>query len=442
MAQPRPVPSVVRKQLQEDNNVSNPQLEVISNYTLGRSLGKGSMGKVKLGTHNVTGEKVAVKIVPRVGPKTTHVKHLAEENNREMRTVREGHVMMLLHHPNIVGLKDLIVIGRYMYIFMDYVDGVQLLTYIVNNKRLTEYRAREIARQVVSALDYMHRNSIVHRDLKVENILINKHGHVKIIDFGLSNLFAPEKKLTTYCGSLYFAAPELLCAQPYRGPEVDIWSLGVVLFVMVTGSVPFDDNNMPAMHEKIKRGHVMYPAYISDSLYHLLRHMFITDPCKRIILADVIRHPWLNMDHDRPVKNYLPLRKPLSFGNLDPDTLKLMTRSFHFGTLTEIQAKLHVILESHLYQSAAQYVADCQTMKHTSLLSEMNYPACYDDPQSVPAAYHPLISVYYLLKERQQRISSSKPDTSPTQILTPRERTLLSSDEMACLVPLISSDQS
>ncbi|KAG0189407.1 serine/threonine-protein kinase KIN2 [Apophysomyces sp. BC1034] len=435
--QPKPVVPIVHKELSNSDDTADSHLEVVSNYTLGRSLGKGSMGKVKLGVHNVTGEKVAVKIVPRADPTATQVRCLARENNREMRTVREGHMMMLLNHPNIVALKDLVVLGRYMYILMDYVDGAQLLTYIVNNKRLAENRARDIARQVVSALDYMHRNSIVHRDLKVENILVDKRGLVKIIDFGLSNLFAPEKMLTTYCGSLYFAAPELLRAQPYRGPEVDIWSLGVVLFVMVTGSVPFDDNNMPAMHDKIKRGHVMYPSYISDSLYHLLRHMFITNPSERIILADIIRHPWLNQDYDKPVQNHMPLRKPLVFDELDPQILDLMTRSFHFGTLTQIQAKLHVILESNRYQNAARYVADCKVMKHATLPLEIGYSGLYDDPQSVPAAYHPLVSVYYLLKEQQQakRLGSS------AQLLSQIETTALLLGNTYDIIPSIKNDR-
>jgi serine/threonine protein kinase len=145
----------------------------------------------------------------------------------------------------------------------EYVNGGQMLDYIISHPRLKESKARKFSRQVASALDYCHRNSIVHRDLKIENILISKTGDIKIIDFGLSNLFSPRNHLKTFCGSLYFAAPELLQAKAYLGPEVDVWSFGIVLYVLVCGKVPFDDQSMPALHAKIKKGLVDYPGWLS-----------------------------------------------------------------------------------------------------------------------------------------------------------------------------------
>jgi serine/threonine protein kinase len=153
----------------------------------------------------------------------------------------------------------------------EYVNGGQMLDYIISHGRLKEKQARKFSRQIASALDYCHRNSIVHRDLKIENILISKTGDIKIIDFGLSNLFAPQSHLKTFCGSLYFAAPELLQAKAYTGPEVDVWSFGIVLYVLVCGKVPFDDQSMPALHAKIKKGLVDYPNWLSPgkSKYYL-----------------------------------------------------------------------------------------------------------------------------------------------------------------------------
>jgi serine/threonine protein kinase len=145
----------------------------------------------------------------------------------------------------------------------EYVNGGQMLDYIISHGKLKEKQARKFSRQIASALDYCHRNSIVHRDLKIENILISKTGDIKIIDFGLSNLFAPRGHLKTFCGSLYFAAPELLQARAYTGPEVDVWSFGIVLYVLVCGKVPFDDQSMPALHAKIKKGIVDYPSWLS-----------------------------------------------------------------------------------------------------------------------------------------------------------------------------------
>ena len=154
-----------------------------------------------------------------------------------------------------------------------------MLDYIISHGRLKEKQARKFARQVASALDYCHRNSIIHRDLKIENILISKTGDIKIIDFGLSNLFSPQTHLKTFCGSLYFAAPELLQAKQYTGPEVDLWSFGIVLYVLVCGKVPFDDQSMPQLHAKIKKGYVEYPPWLSqgmESFWHASQSYSLT----------------------------------------------------------------------------------------------------------------------------------------------------------------------
>ncbi|EPB92663.1 CAMK/CAMKL/KIN1 protein kinase [Mucor circinelloides 1006PhL] len=406
------------------NNKTSP-LTCIDDYEFHRSLGKGSMGKVKLGVHVVSGEKVAVKIVRRANfqingftssgkPRTKEqmMKEKVKEEIRELRTIREAHIMMLLRHPHIVQLRNLVAAGPYFYILMDYVNGGQLLHYIVKRQKLTEQHARQFSRQIVSALDYMHRNSIVHRDLKIENILIDKAGrNIKIIDFGLSNLFCPERRLTTYCGSLYFAAPELLRASPYRGPEIDIWSLGVVIYVMVTGSVPFDDKSMPGLHEKIKRGQVAYPAHVSPSCRDLLSRIFVINPTKRIILADVLRHEWMNQGYNKAIKNYLPLRLPI-VPPLAPNILQHMTRGFNMGNAEDIRVKMEMIIKSQVYRSAAEHVARIQ---HTSTVSTPQdlIAKPYDDPQTEPAAYHPLLSLYHLTRERLSHQEMEQESDSP-----------------------------
>ncbi|KAG2199943.1 hypothetical protein INT47_009269 [Mucor saturninus] len=401
-------------------------LSCIDDYEFHRSLGKGSMGKVKLGIHAVTGEKVAVKIVRRANfqingftlqgkPRTKEqmLKEKVKEETRELRTIREAHIMMLLRHPHIVQLKNLVAVGPYFYILMDYVNGGQLLHYIVKRQKLSESHARHFSRQILSALDYMHRNSIVHRDLKIENILIDKHGqNIKIIDFGLSNLFCPERRLTTYCGSLYFAAPELLSATPYRGPEIDVWSLGVVIYVMVTGSVPFDDKSMPGLHDKIKRGLVAYPAHLSPECKDLLSRIFVTDPTKRIILADVIRHTWVNQGYQKIIKTYLPLRLPVS-PPLAPHILQHMTRGFNMGNAQDIQLKMEMIIKSTVYRSAADHVARLQHLFDNDAYGD------YDDPQTMPAAYHPLLSIYHLTRERLSHQEMEQESDSPVSMKQP-----------------------
>lgn len=262
---------------------------ILGDYTLSKTLGAGSMGKVKLAHHNITGEKVsnrhpslgrvcmssprpqlAVKILPRATPPSGSTsnpdavaKQASKDASKEIRILREAALSMLLHHPYICGMREMIVHAHHYYMVQEYVNGGQMLDYIISHGRLRERVARKFARQIGSALDYCHKNNVVHRDLKIENILISQTGNIKIIDFGLSNLYDPIHHLSTFCGSLYFAAPELLNAKVYTGPEVDVWSFGVVLYVLVCGKVPFDDQSMPALHAKIKRGLVEYPVWLS-----------------------------------------------------------------------------------------------------------------------------------------------------------------------------------
>ncbi|KAI9494371.1 hypothetical protein BDB00DRAFT_938367 [Zychaea mexicana] len=395
--------------------------KVIGNYTLITTLGSGSMGKVKLAMHNITHDKLAVKIVPRSF--ATEVKNEKDGENREIRTIREASIMLLLYHPHIVSLKELVVLDPYYYLFMEYVGGGQLLDYIISHGKLKEKHARRFARQIVSALDYCHRNSIVHRDLKIENILISQSGHVKIIDFGLSNLFSPRSHLSTFCGSLYFAAPELLHAKAYTGPEVDVWSFGIVLYVLVCGKVPFDDQSMPALHAKIKRGHVDYPSHLSSECKNVLSRMLVTNPNHRATISEIVVHPWMNRGYDGPVDNHLPDRAPLLLP-VDMEVIRNMT-GFGFGSEAEIKQQLESIITSEDYQKAAKTLAKrsrssasrMQHHHHPSPIpsSRKPYSMPNDDPQSIPAAYHPLVSIYYLVKERMERerraaASSSDPE--------------------------------
>ncbi|TFK70981.1 Pkinase-domain-containing protein [Pluteus cervinus] len=335
---------------------------ILGDYTLSKTLGAGSMGKVKLATHNITSERLAVKILPRVypgapptnGDSTTAKQQAAKDASKEIRTLREAALSMLLHHPYICGMREMIVHQHHYYMVFEYVNGGQMLDYIISHGRLRERVARKFARQIGSALDYCHQNSVVHRDLKIENILISQTGNIKIIDFGLSNLYDPISHLSTFCGSLYFAAPELLNARVYTGPEVDVWSFGVVLYVLVCGKVPFDDQSMPALHAKIKRGLVEYPVWLSAECKHLLSRMLVTNPTARATLHEVLNHPWMNRGFPGPPAPHLLHREPLHADELDPQVIRNM-KGFEFGTDDEIERKLVTILSSDSYLRAIQY---------------------------------------------------------------------------------------
>ncbi|KAF8346312.1 hypothetical protein F5887DRAFT_883567 [Amanita rubescens] len=336
---------------------------ILGDYTIGKTLGAGSMGKVKLAVHNVSGEKLAIKILPRVNPAPpppngatldpVAAKQASKDASKEIRTLREAALSMLLHHPYICGMREMIVHQHHYYMVFEYINGGQMLDYIISHGRLRERVARKFARQIGSALDYCHQNNVVHRDLKIENILISQTGNIKIIDFGLSNLYDPIAQLSTFCGSLYFAAPELLNARVYTGPEVDVWSFGVVLYVLVCGKVPFDDQSMPALHAKIKRGLVEYPVWLSAECKHLLSRMLVTNPSNRASLHEVLSHPWMVRGFNGSPDPHLVRREPLRVDELDRNVIRDM-KGFEFGTEDDIEKRLIRILESDTYVRAVQ----------------------------------------------------------------------------------------
>ena len=296
-------------------------------------------------------------------------KEAGKSVSKEIRTLREAALSMLLYHPNICGMREMIVRQHNYYMVFEHVGGRQMLDYIVNHGRLQGSAARKFARQIGSALGYCHRNDVVHRHLTLENILVSHTENIKIIDFGLSNVYDPSNHLATACGS-YFPAPELLDAKVYTGPEVDVWSFGAVLYVLVCGKVPFDDQNMPALHAKIEWGVVEYPNWLSAGTFrapmsisgidlirveckHLLSCMLMTNSSTRATLTEVMNHPWMTRSFHGPPDLHLVYREPLRSGELDMDVIRGM-KGFWFGTEEEIEKKLLDVLESGQYSGAVR----------------------------------------------------------------------------------------
>ncbi|PGH07725.1 CAMK/CAMKL/KIN1 protein kinase [Helicocarpus griseus UAMH5409] len=391
-------------------------------WALGKTIGAGSMGKVKLAKNLETGEQVAVKIIPRHSTEEHRGNRDAEraDRSKEIRTAREAAIVTLLNHPYVCGMRDVVRTNYHWYMLFEYVNGGQMLDYIISHGKLKEKQARKFARQIASALDYCHRNSIVHRDLKIENILISKTGDIKIIDFGLSNLYSPKSQLKTFCGSLYFAAPELLQARQYVGPEVDVWSFGIVLYVLVCGKVPFDDQSMPQLHAKIKKGVVEYPQGLSSDCRHIISRMLVTDPKQRASLNEIINHPWMTKGFNGPPENYLPHREPLQLP-LDPEIIQRMT-GFDFGPPDFITAQLTKVIESDDYQNAVRLsqrehptptpvnekrrgVFDFYKRRNSTSKDTLTSPSAevVHPPGDLLNGYNPLISIYYLVREKRDR---------------------------------------
>ena len=394
-------------------------------WELGKTIGAGSMGKVKLARNKETGEQVAVKIVPRHstdGEHRTEAERQRADQSKETRTAREAAIVTLADHPYICGMRDVMRTNYHWYMLFEYVNGGQMLDYIISHGRLKEKQARKFGRQIASALDYCHRNSIVHRDLKIENILISKTGDIKIIDFGLSNLFSPRGHLKTFCGSLYFAAPELLQAKQYTGPEVDVWSFGIVLYVLVCGKVPFDDQSMPQLHAKIKKGYVEYPPWLTPECRNLIARMLTTNPAERASLQEIMNHPWMTKGFNGPPDNYVPGRRPLQLP-LDPLVIDKMT-GFDFGSPDVIMSHLTRTIESEEYQRAArsaekrnasQQQPDSERRRGVFDFYKRRNSISSRDTLNTPSseavqlgrdpnnAFDPLISIYFLAQEKLER---------------------------------------
>ncbi|MEW5301429.1 MAG: hypothetical protein WDW36_004289 [Sanguina aurantia] len=264
-------------------NYSNGAEFFLANYRLGKTLGIGSFGKVKVAEHVLTGHKVAIKILNR---KKIQAMDMEEKVRREIKILR------LFMHPHIIRLYEVIETPSDIYVVMEYVKTGELFDYIVEKGRLMEDEARHFFQQIVSGVEYCHRNMVVHRDLKPENLLLDSKMSLKIADFGLSNVMRDGHFLKTSCGSPNYAAPEVISGKLYAGPEVDVWSCGVILYALLCGSLPFDDENIPNLFKKIKGGIYNLPSHLSPGARDLIPRMLLVDSLKRITIPEIRQHPW------------------------------------------------------------------------------------------------------------------------------------------------------
>ncbi|KAJ8356456.1 hypothetical protein SKAU_G00192500 [Synaphobranchus kaupii] len=256
----------------------------VGNYRLLKTIGKGNFAKVKLARHILTGREVAIKIIDKTQLNPTSLQKL----------FREVRIMKILNHPNIVKLFEVIETEKTLYLVMEYASGGEVFDYLVAHGRMKEKEARAKFRQIVSAVQYCHQKHIVHRDLKAENLLLDADMNIKIADFGFSNEFTLGSKLDTFCGSPPYAAPELFQGKKYNGPEVDVWSLGVILYTLVSGSLPFDGQNLKELRERVLRGKYRIPFYMSTDCENLLKRFLVLNPTKRGTLEQIMKDRWIN----------------------------------------------------------------------------------------------------------------------------------------------------
>ncbi|WAR57804.1 hypothetical protein PtB15_5B34 [Puccinia triticina] len=258
----------------------------IGEFEIVKTLGHGSFGKVKLAKHKLTRLNVAMKFLSK--------KKILTQEMRD-RVKREIEYLSFLRHPHIIKLYDVIQDNTDIVMVIEYLKG-ELFDYIVHVGKMPEHDARRFFQQIICAVEYCHLHNIVHRDLKPENLLLDHNLNVKIADFGLSNIMRDGDFLKTSCGSPNYAAPEVISGKLYAGPEIDIWSCGVILFVMLCGRLPFDDDHIPMLFKKINSGLYSLPPHLSSGSRHLLSRMLVVDVNKRITIPEIRELDWFKQD--------------------------------------------------------------------------------------------------------------------------------------------------
>uniref|UniRef100_A0A183CE44 non-specific serine/threonine protein kinase n=1 Tax=Globodera pallida TaxID=36090 RepID=A0A183CE44_GLOPA len=312
------------------------QIQWVGAYKLEKTLGKGQTGLVKTGTHCITGKKVAVKIVNK------------EKLNESVlqKVEREIAIMKLIEHPHILQLFDVYENKKYLYLLLEHVSGGELFDYLVKKGRLMAKEARKFFRQIISAIDFCHAHNICHRDLKPENLLLDERNNIKVADFGMASLQVDGSMLETSCGSPHYACPEVIRGEKYDGRKADVWSCGVILYALLVGALPFDDDNLRNLLEKVKKGLFHIPHFVPADCQTLLRSMVEVDPAKRISLQEVLKHPWVTGSTKSEIELEMPVAQVVETHiipneeNIDPDVFRHMTNLGCFKDKEKLVAEL------------------------------------------------------------------------------------------------------
>ncbi|KAL1809774.1 hypothetical protein ACET3Z_026764 [Daucus carota] len=267
---------------------------IFHKYEMGRLLGQGTFAKVYYGRNIDTSENVAIKVIN---------KDQVKKEGMMDQIQREISVMRLVRHPNVVELKEVLATKQKIFFIMEYIKGGELFARVAKG-RLKEDVAKKYFQQLISAVDYCHSRGVYHRDLKPENLLLDENGDLKVSDFGLSAL--PEQLrndglLHTQCGTPAYVAPEVLRRKGYDGAKADIWSCGVILYVLLAGFLPFQDENMMKMYNKVFKSEYEFPPWMSSEAKRLISKLLVADPAKRITISAIMRVPWFSKGFTRSI---------------------------------------------------------------------------------------------------------------------------------------------
>lgn len=271
------------------NEESTNGVVLFGKYEIGRLLGVGASAKVYHATNIETGKSVAVKVISK--------KKLINNGEFAANIEREISILRRLHHPNIIDLFEVLASKSKIYFVVEFAEAGELYEEVAKKEKLTEDHARRYFRQLISAVKHCHSRGVFHRDLKLDNLLLDENDNLKVTDFGLSavkNQIRPDGLLHTVCGTPSYVAPEILAKKGYDGAKADVWSCGVVLFTVTAGYLPFNDYNITVLYRKIYRGQFRFPKWMSCDLKNLLSRMLDTNPKTRISVDEILEHPWFS----------------------------------------------------------------------------------------------------------------------------------------------------
>ena len=337
----------------ESSNNSNNDFQknkILCDFIIKEKIGEGTFSTVKLAINRQTHEKVAIKIMQKN-------KIILDEDKKRLE--REIQVLKILRHPNLVQLYSVVETDEKIYLIMEYIKGIELFDYIVNKKKLSEKEAFIFFQQIISGIEYLHKVKYIHRDIKPENILIKPNTKkLTIVDFGLSNKFNNYKKdlFQSACGSPSYAAPEMLHEEKYSGPPVDIWSSGVVLYAMLCGYLPFEDDNNDELYNKIIKGKFDIPNHVSDKAKDLLNKILVTNPKKRLNISQIKNHPWFQLYNTQGnikinISEGLDLAKYII--PIDEEIVKIISKKYN---INEEEIRISILKNKHNDISTIYYL--------------------------------------------------------------------------------------
>ena len=313
-------------------------------FILGEEIGKGTFGVVRLATHIITNEKVAVKML--------YKERILKEESSKKRLEKEIKILKVLRHKNIVQLYNVFQTSSTIFLVIEHIHGKELFDIIVKKKKLSEIESLYYFQQLISGIEYLGKLGIAHRDLKPENLMIDSRKVLKITDFGLSNTYKKNELLSTPCGSPSYAAPEMLSGNKYWGLGADIWSSGVILYTMLCGRLPFDDKDHIKLYEKIKEGKFIIPEFLSENAKDFLVKILNVDPKQRYNIMQIKKHPWFNqIDQKKNMNRGLLLNKYIV--PIDEEIVEKMKKEYEYN---EKEIRMNLLANKHNHITTTYYL--------------------------------------------------------------------------------------